>query len=155
MRIFNMSAMVVFALMPWPALAQHAAVEASAAWVRRAPPDAMMLAGYLTLTNTGDAPAELESAHSDAFGSVEVHRTVIVDGISRMRAVPNLRIAPGESVRFSPGGMHLMLMQPVAQLGERVDIVFVWRDGSHLTVAFALQQDAPNSGGAKHPGSPG
>ena len=35
--------MVVFALMPWPALAQQAAVEASAAWVRRAPPDAMML----------------------------------------------------------------------------------------------------------------
>lgn len=125
-------------------MAQPAAVEANGAWIRIAPPGAMMLAGYLTLTNNGDAVVELESVHSDAFGSVELHRTEIVDGVSRMRAVPNLSIAPGESVQLSPGGMHLMLMQPAAQLGERVAIVFNWRDGSHLTVAFPLRHDAPD-----------
>lgn len=148
MRMFvKISALLVLAIAPLLALAQHAAVEASGAWIRIAPPGAMMLAGYVTLTNTGDAAAELASVHSAAFGAVEVHRTEIVDGVSRMRAVPELRIAPGESVTLSPGGMHLMLMQPAAPLGERVAIVFDWRDGSRLTVAFPLQHDGPDGPG--------
>lgn len=142
MRMLRVAALLLFTVLPLLAMAQHAVVEASGAWIRIAPPGAMMLAGYLTLTNNGDTVAELESVHSEAFGSVEVHRTEVVDGISRMRAVPSLRIAPGESVTLSPGGMHLMLMQPAADLGERVPMVFVWRDGSRLTVAFSLQHNA-------------
>lgn len=143
--LVKLSVVWVLATMPLLAVAQHAAVEASGAWIRIAPPGAMMLAGYVTLTNSGDAVAELASVHSAAFGSVEVHRTEVVDGISRMRAVPELRIAPGESVTLSPGGMHLMLMQPAAPLGEHADIVFDWRDGSRSTVAFPLQHDAPTT----------
>src|SRR3546814_2538783 len=97
MRIASLLALFLIAIMPSRAVAQHAAVEASGAWIRIAPPGAMMLAGYVTLTNSGDAVAELESVHSAAFGSVEVHRTEVVDGVSRMRAVPELRIAPGET----------------------------------------------------------
>jgi copper(I)-binding protein len=143
MRIASLLALLFIAAMPLPAMAQPAVVEASGAWIRIAPPGAMMLAGYLTLTNNGDAVAELESLHSEAFGTVELHRTEIVDGVSRMRAVPNLRIAPGESVQLQPGSMHLMLMQPAARLGESVVIVFDWRDGSRLTVALPLRHDAP------------
>ncbi|PKM06061.1 MAG: hypothetical protein CVV14_13995 [Gammaproteobacteria bacterium HGW-Gammaproteobacteria-4] len=144
MRIVSLLALLFTAAMPSSAMAQQAVVEANGAWIRIAPPGAMMLAGYLTLTNNGDAVAELESVHSDVFGSVELHRTEIVDGVSRMRAVPSLRIAPGESVQLQPGGMHLMLMQPAAQLGDPIAIVFDWRDGSHLTVAFPLRHDAPD-----------
>lgn len=143
MQIVRLLMLLLVAAMPSTAMAQHPQIEASSAWIRIAPPGAMMLAGYLTLTNNGDVVAELASVDSDAFGSVELHRTEIIDGVSRMRAVPSLRIAPGESVRLEPGGMHLMLMQPAPELGERVPIAFIWRDGSKLTVAFPLQHDAP------------
>lgn len=143
MKISRLLLLLVFAAVPPMALAQHAELEASGAWIRIAPPGAMMLAGYLTLSNHGDAVAELQSLHSDAFAAVELHQTEIIDGVSRMRAVANLRIAPGESLTLRPGGMHLMLMQPASALPEPVPIVFTWRDGSHLTVAFELRHAAP------------
>src|SRR3546814_14091449 len=88
MRSASLLALLLIAIMPSRAVAQHAAVEASGAWIRIAPPGAMMLAGYVTLTNSGDAVAELDSVHSAAFGSVEVHRTEVVDAVSRLRAGP-------------------------------------------------------------------
>ena len=57
-------------------------------------------------------PVTIVGASSPAFGEVSLHETRIVDGVSRMRALPELRIAPGDSAVLKPGGMHLMLMQP-------------------------------------------
>jgi copper(I)-binding protein len=37
------------------------------AWIRLAPPGASMLAGYATLSNTGDAPITVLTVQSDAF----------------------------------------------------------------------------------------
>jgi copper(I)-binding protein len=39
-----------------------------------------------------------------------VHRTEIVDDIARMREVSVLHVAPGETLTFEPGGLHVMLM---------------------------------------------
>ena len=84
----------------------------SNAWIPQAPPGVDMLAGYLTLKNSGDAPVSILAAQSDRFLTVTVHQTVIENGVSRMRELNHLEIAPGEEVKFAPGGLHLMLMQP-------------------------------------------
>jgi len=74
--------------------------------------DSAMAAGYLTLTNNTRNPVTITRVTSPQFESVAMHETVIEDGVAHMRAIGNLTLAPGEPVRFEPGGKHLMLMRP-------------------------------------------
>ena len=117
----------------------------SNAWIRLAPPGSMMLAGYVELENKGEQPLRITGGQSGLFGSVEIHRTEEVDGVSRMRAVPVLELAPGQRVVLEPGGMHLMLMQPHRELseGSTVAIDLLDEGGASLPVAFTVRREAP------------
>lgn len=125
--------------------AQPVAVEADAPWVRAAPPGMAMLAGYVALSNRGEAPIRLVAAASDDFAAAEIHRTEIIDGVSRMRPVAALEIAPGATTRLEPGGAHLMLMRPSRALaeGDSVSITLRFEDGATLAVDFPVLRQAP------------
>jgi copper(I)-binding protein len=71
-----------------------------------------------------------------------MHETVIEDGIARMREIPVLEIAAGETVVFERGGKHLMLMQPVGTPGT-VTLNFYSDDVLLLSVSteFAASLD--------------
>ena len=84
----------------------------SDAWVREAPPGASVMAAYATLKNSGAKPIRLEGASGADFSSVEMHRTLMQDGTMRMLAEKSLPLPPGVSVKFEPGGLHLMLFDP-------------------------------------------
>lgn len=122
---------------------------ATGGWVRATPPGMPMLAGYVTLANTGDAPVTLVGASSPAVEAVELHRTEIVDGVSRMRAAGELVIAPGETLALAPGGLHMMLMRPVAPVsaGDTVEITLDL--GAAGTQVLALPVQAAASAGAE------
>ena len=53
----------------------------SDAWIRLAPPGASMVAGYATLTNSGDAPVIVLTVQSDAFRMASLHETIIDKGV--------------------------------------------------------------------------
>lgn len=108
------------------------------AWIRAAPPGASTLAGYATLKNTGDAPIVLLAVQSDAFRMASVHRTIVEEGVSKMRELHRLKIAPGETIQLAPGGMHLMLMQPRRDIavGDKVEMLFLLLDGTRLETYF-------------------
>ena len=72
-----------------------------------------MAAGYLELSNQSGRDIRINRVSSPEYGSVEMHETVVEDGIARMREIPVLEIADGDTVVFERGGKHLMLMQPV------------------------------------------
>ena len=97
--------------------AEPACVSLEQGWVRLPPPGVSMAAGYGVIRNGCKAPVVVVAAGSKAFGDVSLHETTLVDGVSRMRAVEKLPIAPGASVELKPGGLHLMLMQPEVALG--------------------------------------
>ncbi len=123
-------------------------------WVRAAPPGARMMAGYAGLENAGDGTVALVGADSTAFGAVELHTMVEVDGVMRMRAVPTLPVEAGGRVDLAPGGLHLMLMRPVAPLseGDRVAITLRWDDGSTQAVEFVVRTPAPAGDPQPHRG---
>jgi periplasmic copper chaperone A len=104
-----------------------------------------MMAGFARIANQCPAPATIVGASSPAFGSVQLHETRVVDGISRMRAVPELRLAPDGIAVLKPGGLHLMLMQPRAPLkaGSRVAIEFELSDGRKLLGEFEVRKPVP------------
>jgi len=55
----------------------------------------MMLAGYATLKNNTDQDQTLTFAKSDQFKMVEIHKTIVVDGVAKMRRQDNLVIPAG------------------------------------------------------------
>ena len=110
------------------------------AWIRQAPPGATMLAGYATLKNSGDVPISILTVQADAFRAGSVHETVVDNGVSKMRKLERLEIAPGGEVKLAPGGKHLMLMQPrqPVAVGDRIEIVFLLGDGTRVPAMFEV-----------------
>jgi len=120
-------------------------LEAAGGWIRTAPPGAMMLAGYATLRNAGDAPLTVTGADSAAFGDVSLHESVEVDGVARMKALGSIEIAPGASVVLAPGGKHLMLMRPKGEIkaGESIKIHIATKSGGGIDAGFVVRDSAP------------
>ena len=103
-------------------------------WVRLPPAQMPMMAGFGRIENRCPTPITIVGVSSPAFGDSSLHETRIVDGVSRMRALPELRIAPDGAAVLKPGGMQLMLMQPHAPLkpGSKVVVEFALKDGGVL-----------------------
>ena len=139
----------ILALLLAVAASQTAARECAPAmkegWVRLPPAAMPMMAGFGRIANPCPTPVVVVSASSPAFGEVSLHETRIVDGVSRMRAVEQLRIAPDGVATFKPGGMHLMLMQPRAQLkeGSKVVVIFKLQDGRELLSELVVRKPVP------------
>jgi len=80
--------------------------------VTRPMPGARMSAAYLSLTNNTEATIRITRVTSAQFGSVQLHESILDNGIARMRAIPALEIPAGETLTLQRGGKHLMLMRP-------------------------------------------
>jgi copper(I)-binding protein len=121
-----------------PATAAGCLPKVEGAWIRMPPAGLPMMAGYARITNPCKASLAIVGARSDAFADTSLHETRVENGMSRMRATPALRIAPGGSAVLEPGGFHLMLMDPVKPLhaGDRVAVEFTLEDGRRFDVPF-------------------
>lgn len=131
--------------LPLAACARDCSPQVKDGWIRLMPGGMPMQAGFGRIDNRCPMPATIVSASSPAYGSVELHESKMVDGVSRMREVPELRIAPDSSAVLQPGGLHLMLMQPKSPLkaGSRIAIEFALKDGRKLLGEFEVRKPAP------------
>ena len=116
-----------------------------AAWVRLPPVAMPMMAGFGRIENPCKAPVSIVGAESLAFEDVSLHETREANGVSRMREVAALPIAPGKVAELKPGGLHLMLHGPYQSLaaGEKVVITLKLADGRSLPVQFEVRKSAP------------
>jgi periplasmic copper chaperone A len=109
-------------------------------WIRLAPAGMSMpmLAGYGRIENPCPEAVAITGAKSASFADISLHRTSVVDGISRMRPVPALPVGGNGQATLEPGGLHLMLMQPSATLkpGDTVRMVFTLQDGREVRGEF-------------------
>lgn len=110
-------------------------------WIRMPPGAMAMNAGFGRIENPCATPMTIVAVRSPAFAEASLHETRIVGGISRMRAVPQLRIAPDDAAVLKPGGLHLMLMKPNAPLkpGSKVAVRFGLADGRELLGEFQVR----------------
>ena len=128
-----------------PASARECVPSMKEGWVRLPPSTMPMMAGFGRITNPCPAPMVIVSASSPAFGDVSLHETRNVDGVNRMRELPQLRIAPDGNAILKPGGMHLMLMQPRAPLkeGSKVVVNFKLQDGREILSELVVRKPTP------------
>jgi periplasmic copper chaperone A len=122
-----------------PAIAA-AALRVDEAWIRWLPAG-VPLAGYVTLTNSGDAPLTLVGASSAVFHEVSLHRSIEHGGRMQMYPVDRLTIGAHTRLEFSAAGYHLMLMQPSEPIDSlpRVTIILRFSDGTSLAVPFEIR----------------
>lgn len=135
----------VLMLLALTACSHDCAPEVSDGWIRLLPGGMPMQAGFGRIDNRCPMPATIVSASSPAYGSVALHESRMVGGVARMRAVPELRIAPDDAAVLQTGGLHLMLMQPRAALkpGSRVVIEFKLKDGRSVLGEFEARKQVP------------
>jgi copper(I)-binding protein len=107
--------------------------------IKKPMPGMHMSAGYLSLTNTSDDPITITAVSSPQFAAVEMHETIIEDGVSRMVELAELAVPPSSTVNFEPGGKHLMLMRPTGEL-QQVTLDFHAGDTVVLTIEVTAAQ---------------
>ncbi|MBV2130719.1 copper chaperone PCu(A)C [Arsukibacterium indicum] len=110
--------------------------------VRVPMPGRTVTAGYFTINNNTSEAIKLLSADSAAFERAELHQHTHQDGVMRMEHVSHIDIAANGSVSLQPGGLHLMLFNPVQPLlaGESVMVVLRFSNGQQLELSMPLTE---------------
>jgi len=106
------------------------------------PKTAMSGGGYLTIINTGSTPDRLIEVRAD-FPKVQLHTTEEKDGVFKMMHVEAVEISPGETVKFAPGGLHVMFMglngDPF-EVGEEIPATLVFEKAGEVEVVFDVEE---------------
>lgn len=145
MNLLRTCALALSLIFVLPACASECTPQLRDGWIRLTPVKMPMMAGFVRIESRCPSPVTITGVRSPAFGEASLHETTIVDGVSRMRALPELRIVPDGAAVLKPGGMHLMLMQPRAPLkeGSRVVVEFTLKDGGVLRGELEVRKPAP------------
>jgi hypothetical protein len=121
-----------------PPMTRHLAI--ANPWFRSLPAH-LPAGGYFELRNTGQTPATLVGADTSACGMLMLHKSEQKSGMDTMSDVTSLEIPAGQTVKFAPGGYHLMCMDPGPTMkpGRSVAVTLKFSDGSVARIAFAVK----------------
>ncbi len=109
--------------------------------VRLSPNTATPAAGYFTVHAGGD-PVTLRAVTSDAAVRVEMHDSIMKNGMMSMVQLDSVNIPAKGVVKFEPGSRHLMLWQvdPSAVSSGKITLTFVFSNGDRILVDAAVQK---------------
>jgi len=116
-------------------------IKVSDAWIREAPPGMMTSAGYASLTNSSNKSVTITHVQSAVFAEVQMHETVMENGMASMHAVESLQLAAHQTREFKPGGLHFMMMganKPLRR-GDKVKVELKDQSGCVTEVSFAVR----------------
>ncbi len=128
-------------------------ISVSDPFAREVPPGAPASASFMILDNMGDQAIKLVLADSNASKSVELHTHTNDNGVMRMRKIEFIEIPANGQTVLKPGGLHIMLINPVTRLtaGQTVSVKLQFEDGSTKQVdmpvkSFKTRMDNINNG---------
>jgi copper(I)-binding protein len=109
-------------------------------WARATPAGAKTGAAYMTLIDNGSSGDRLLTATTPVADHVQFHSVSEEDGVSRMREMRAVEVAPGGKVTFSPGGMHIMLVglkQPLKE-GQNFPLALSFEKAGKVAVTVSV-----------------
>jgi copper(I)-binding protein len=94
-------------------------------------------AAYFSVRNGGPAAATLAAVHVDGAGRAEMHEST---GGS-MAAVKEVALVRGETVKFAPGGKHVMLfdLDPRLAAGGTTEMTLVFTGGDKSSIPLKIE----------------
>ena len=103
-------------------------------WIIAAPPNARVIAGYMTIKNKSSHTRKLIKVSGNHFKRIEIHRTEMHGDVMRMVSEDELEIPAEGAVSLQPGNYHLMLIGPesVPKEGEKVKLILQFDNGETL-----------------------
>ncbi|MBU1334419.1 MAG: copper chaperone PCu(A)C [Alphaproteobacteria bacterium] len=117
--------------------------------IEEAPPNAPVLGGYVAIYNNGNAEDRLVGIDSPAAQKVELHRSVVTDGIARMQPMTDGILVPaGSSIWVGADGSHAMFVKPDRRylLGDEVPAVLVFEKAGRVDVTFKVEERSSAEG---------
>lgn len=118
-------------------------------WARAPPAGAKTGAAYVTLVNNGSISDSLLGATTPVANRVQFHSVSEENGVSHMREMQTIVVAPGARVAFSPGGMHIMvvgLKQPLKE-GQTFPLTLSFERAGKMEVMVSVAKVGAMQGG--------
>ena len=115
----------------------EAQIEITDSWVRETPPGTSITALYMNIENTGAEDDALISVSSNISKNAEIHNTSVDEnGVAKMEMLQSVSVPARKSVRFEPGGMHIMLigLEEPLKSGDKVEIELVFERAGKLNM---------------------
>ena len=157
-RLSSIALVLALAAIATPALAQEfktGDITIDKSWARATPNGAEVGAGYFVVHNNGETPDRLTGGSAD-FARVEIHEMKTENGVMTMPELRNgVDIPAHGTVRFSPGGYHIMfahLAKPLVK-GENVKATLSFERAGQVALEFPVEGlgasgPAPPTGGS-------
>lgn len=101
-----------------------------------------MTAAYLLITNDSHDTDTLLGAESPAARVVEIHQTVMQNDVASMQHMSSVEIPGGGTLKFEPGGYHLMLidLQQALAAGDEVEITLTFENAGQVTITAVVNE---------------
>lgn len=115
-------------------------IEIMSPWSRATPKGASTAIGYMTIKNNGTMPDRLIGGSVDVAASFQLHSMVLENGVSKMRDLSSIDIAPGKTIEFKPGSSHAMFVnmkQPLSK-GEHVKGTLVFERAGTVQIEYVV-----------------
>ncbi len=105
--------------------------------IKTTPPGINNSAAYLTILNNSDKDITLTDVASDAAQLVEMHEHIMSNGAMKMQRIEPLKIEANGSVKFQPGGYHIMFIGVTQNIkdGDKIDITLSFDDGTKKIIS--------------------
>ncbi|MFN4241494.1 MAG: copper chaperone PCu(A)C [Erythrobacter cryptus] len=92
---------------------------------------------YFDLSYRGAGSLTLEEVTIEGAGMTMIHQTIEKDGAKMMVGADPVQLSDGASVRFVPGGLHVMAMQPAPDWKPGASVMVTLRFADGTTHSFA------------------
>ena len=97
---------------------------------------------YLTVSQSSGPPRTITAVTVAGSGRSEMHTSTSEGRVSRMAPVTAVALASGDSVRFAPGGRHVMLFDldpAVLAAGGSTRLTVTFADGGRASVMAPVE----------------
>lgn len=119
-------------------------IHAEGGWLRAAPDGRALGVAYFDLFNDGPETIII-GVESEAHASAAIHETILRNDINHMQARDRLSLPGGDTLRFAPGGLHIMLdgARRDLRVGDTVQLTLLFADGRKVPVSTRVSRERP------------
>jgi hypothetical protein len=97
---------------------------------------------YFQLHNHTETVDELIGASSNAAEIVELHESKMVDDVMQMEMLSSVTLDPDTEVNFTPGGLHVMLInvKEEIKLGDHIGVILHFQTHEDIVLDVSVRE---------------